>query len=107
MEEETQPKKYDLVLGGHNPPPTDSLVLGGIEGVKKRLDSDDVEAKITALKDAIAFEDEGIDLVIDALEDESEIVQSKAYLLLKKQSSTRAHNAIKNYNDWFFAVQKN
>ncbi len=24
-----QPKEYDLVLGGNNPPPTNGLVLGG------------------------------------------------------------------------------
>ena len=28
-----QPQSYDLVLGCNNPPPTNGLVLGGIEGV--------------------------------------------------------------------------
>lgn len=50
MEKESQPKKYDLVLGGNNLPPTNGLVLGGIEGVKRRLDSDDIEVRIAALK---------------------------------------------------------
>ena len=32
-------REYDAVLGGENPPLPDSAVLGGIEGVKRRLAS--------------------------------------------------------------------
>ncbi len=31
-----QPRQYDLVLGENNPPPTDGLVLGGINGLTLR-----------------------------------------------------------------------
>ncbi|MBC1270526.1 formylglycine-generating enzyme family protein, partial [Trichormus variabilis FSR] len=33
-----QPREYDVVLGEQNLPPIDGVVLGGIEGVKHRLD---------------------------------------------------------------------
>ncbi len=37
MAENQQPGKYDAVLGGQSPPPIHGAVLGGIEGVKRRL----------------------------------------------------------------------
>ena len=65
-----QPKEYDVVLGGNNPAPLDGLVLGGIAGVKGRLESNNIEIVKAALNDAIAYQEEGLDLVIQALYDQ-------------------------------------
>ncbi|MEL6459182.1 MAG: hypothetical protein AAFX46_18070 [Cyanobacteria bacterium J06636_27] len=59
-------KLYDAVLGGENPPLPDSVVLGGIEGVKRRFASKVVEVRIAALRDALNYGDAGLDLVIEA-----------------------------------------
>lgn len=42
MNNERNPKEYDLVLGGHNTPPIDGVVLGGIDGVRHRLKNDNI-----------------------------------------------------------------
>lgn len=38
-----QPREYDAVLGGKTPPPVDGVVLGGLEGVKRRLNSNNIQ----------------------------------------------------------------
>jgi hypothetical protein len=55
------PKEYDAVMGGTNPPPIYGAVLGGIDGIKKRLASSVVEVQIAALSDAINYGDIGLD----------------------------------------------
>lgn len=47
------PKEYDAVMGGTNPPPIYGAVLGGIDGIKKRLASSVVEVQIAALSEAL------------------------------------------------------
>ena len=47
------PKEYDAVMGGTTPPPISGAVLGGIDGIKKRLADSVVEVKIAALSDAL------------------------------------------------------
>ncbi|HAZ44051.1 MAG TPA: Sulphatase-modifying factor protein [Cyanobacteria bacterium UBA11369] len=81
-ENPNQPKEYDAVLGGQNPPPIYGAVLGGIAGVKKRLDSPVVEVRIAAVSDALKFGEKGLDLVLPALQYESIEVKSAAYFLL-------------------------
>lgn len=83
-----QPGKYDAVLGGQAPPPLDSLVLGGIKGIKHRLTSTQIEARIAALTDAVKYDEAGLSLVIQSLKDESREVQSVAYKLLCKIQSS-------------------
>ncbi len=70
-EESKQPKEYDLVLGGNNPPPLDGLVLGGIEGVRHRLSSQSENVVIAAVKDAINYGKEGEDLLFEIIETKS------------------------------------
>lgn len=63
--ENKQPKEYDVVLGGNNPP-LNGLVLGGIEGVKRRFaqaDSDD--EKIAILREALKYGEAGEDFLSD------------------------------------------
>lgn len=66
-----QPREYDAVKGGQNQPPIDAAVLGGISGVKSRLASIALEARIVALSEALKYGDAGLDLVVAALQDES------------------------------------
>ncbi|MFB2979463.1 hypothetical protein [Microseira sp. BLCC-F43] len=74
-----QPKEYDAVLGGQNPPPIDAAVLGGIAGVKKRLASRVLEVRIAALSDAIKYGEKSLYLVLQALQDESMLMKFAAY----------------------------
>ncbi|MEM7715183.1 MAG: hypothetical protein AAF349_16660 [Cyanobacteria bacterium P01_A01_bin.68] len=67
---QNQPREFDVVLGGENPAPVTGVVLGGIEGVKRRLESGNEEAKIAAIRDAINYDDEGLNALIKALFEE-------------------------------------
>ena len=89
-----QPKEYDLVLGGNNLPPTDGLVLGGIAGVKQRLASDDIKQQLTALSEALDYQQEGLDLVISALYSQSVIIKNQAYKLLQTRTETKIKNIL-------------
>ncbi|WP_144876367.1 HEAT repeat domain-containing protein [Hyella patelloides] len=100
MNDEQKPKEYDAVLGGNNPPPVDGLVLGGIDGVKNRLASDKIEVRIAAVKDALNYQDEGLDLVINALQDESRQVQLSAYKSLRNREEDQVKQALANYQPW-------
>ena len=82
-ENQNQPREYDAVLGGQNPPPLGAAVLGGIPGVKSRLASPIVEVKIAALSEALKYGDAGLDLIIGALQDESMAMKFAAYSLLR------------------------
>ncbi|WP_062294512.1 GUN4 domain-containing protein [Nostoc piscinale] len=82
-----QPREYDAVLGGQAPPPIDGLVLGGIEGVKRCLDSNSQEIKIAALSDALKYGREGQELLNQIVLTETGVLQWVAYDLLF-QSST-------------------
>ena len=64
---QNQPGEFDVVLGGENPAPVTGVVLGGIEGVKRRLESGNEEAKIAAIRDALNYQDEGLNALIQAL----------------------------------------
>ncbi|WP_198139190.1 HEAT repeat domain-containing protein [Crocosphaera chwakensis] len=72
----------------------DGLVLGGIEGVKKRLESSDVNARIAAVREALKYGDEGIDVIINTLEDSSRFVQNAAAKALKQNGGLRGKEAI-------------
>lgn len=97
-----QPRDYDAVLGGQTPPPVQGVVLGGIEGVKRRLASPTVEARIAALSEALNYGEAGLDLVIKTLQDSSEQVQRSAASLLRKKGGFKAKQALLEYNPWLF-----
>lgn len=79
-----QPQEDDAVLGGQTPIPMGSAVLGGIAGVKRRLESAIEEQRIVALSEALKYGEAGLDLVIQALKDESKQVEKAAYLTAGK-----------------------
>ena len=83
MNNPQQPREYDAVLGGNSPSLEGAAVLGGIEGVKLRLQNPDSKVRIAALEQALNYGKQGLDLVIAGLKDESWDVQNTAYLILK------------------------
>lgn len=93
-----QPQEYDAVLGGESPIPLGSVILGGIEGVKRCLASAVEEQRIAALSEALKYGEAGLDLVIGALQDESTQVEKTAYLLLRERAEPRVKQALREYN---------
>lgn len=65
---DNQPSNFDAVLGGEAAPPIADILLGGLEGVKNRLNSSIIEVQTAALRNAINYGDAGLDLVIEALQ---------------------------------------
>ncbi|MCZ0902152.1 WD40 repeat domain-containing protein, partial [Microcoleus sp. HI-ES] len=57
-----QPREYDAVLGGQSQIPIAGAVLGGIAGVKQRVNSPSIEARIAAGKDAPKFGGAGVNV---------------------------------------------
>ncbi|MDY6901608.1 MAG: SUMF1/EgtB/PvdO family nonheme iron enzyme [Cyanobacteriota bacterium] len=98
MSDNQQPKPYDAVLGNQNQAPEGAAVLGGIEGVKQRLNNENPQARIAALRQALNYGEPGLDLVIKALEDESPQVQIKAYSLLVPLSEQKVKQALVEFN---------
>ncbi len=94
---QNQPNQYDAVLGGNAPPPIHGAVLGGIEGVKRRLASSNVDAQIAALKDALNYGDVGLDLVIDAFQNKSIKVKNSAYELLADRNEPELKQLLSCY----------
>ena len=78
-----QPREYDLVLGGNNPPPTNGLVLGGIDGLKLQFSHAISEEKqIVILKQAIVYGDAGEAWLFDLIATEKNKIQWLAAVLL-------------------------
>ena len=96
---QNQPREFDAVLGGKNPAPVTGVVLGGIEGVKRRLQSEIVDVRIKALSDALNYGDEGLDLVIEALGDSSEEINNKVIAILRK-SENKGKRALLEFDPW-------
>ena len=83
MNDELKPKKYDLVLGGNNSPPTDSLVLGGVDGLKLQFDDAISEdKKIPILKQAVHYGEAGEAWLFDLVATEKNKMQWLAAVLL-------------------------
>jgi hypothetical protein len=95
-----QPRDYDAVLGGQAPPPVQGAVLGGIEGVKRRLASPMIEARIAAVAEALQYGDAGLELVIEALKDAEKQVRRSAYLLLREREEPQVKQALRDYKTW-------
>ncbi len=97
---QNQPNQYDAVLGGNAPPPIHGAVLGGIEGVKRRLASSNIEAQMAALKEAVNYDETGLNLVIQALEDKRRKIRRAAVELLQHRNEPQVKSVLKNYKFW-------
>lgn len=85
MNEDKKPKRYDVVLGGSNPPSIDGLVLGGIEGSKLRFaKANSDEDKIGILKDASKSGEVGEDWLFEILHTETGETQWIAAVMLSE-----------------------
>jgi WD40 repeat protein len=89
-----QPQQYDAVLGEQTPIRAGSAILGGLEGVNRHLDSAVEEQRIAALSEALKYGEAGLDLVIRALQDESEKLQRAAYLLLRERTEPKVKQTL-------------
>jgi formylglycine-generating enzyme required for sulfatase activity len=98
---QNEPREYDAVLGGQNLIPVNAAVLGGIPGVKSRLASPDVEVRIAALSEALKYGEAGLDLIIQALQDESMQVEFAAFSLLKDRNEEKIKQHLRNYDPLF------
>jgi formylglycine-generating enzyme required for sulfatase activity len=96
-ENQNEPREYDAVLGGQNSIPINAAVLGGIPGVKSRLASPIVEVRIAALSEALKHEEAGLDLIMQALHDESMQVKFTAYSLLKDRNDLKIKPQFHDY----------
>ncbi len=92
-----RPREYDAVLGGQNPPPIDAAVLGGLQGVKRRLAKPEVEVRSAALSDALKYGEAGLELIIKALQDESKLVKFTSYSLLKDRTEPKVKQKLDKF----------
>ncbi|ALF54111.1 hypothetical protein ACX27_16700 [Nostoc piscinale CENA21] len=97
---QNKPREFDAVLGGEAPPPVQGAVLGGIEGVKIRLSSSNIEARVAALSEALNHGDIGLGLVIEALEDKFRKVRQAAVNCLQNRKEAQVKLALHNYKFW-------
>ncbi len=84
-EKPNQPREYDAVLGGKNSPPVNAAVLGGIEGVKRRLTANDELVRVGAVREAMKYGEAGLDVAIASLDDNSPQVRREAIYSLQKK----------------------
>jgi len=97
MSDNQNPKPYDAVLGGKNQPSAYAAVLGGIQGVKRKLNNSNPQIRIIAVEQALNYREAGIDLIIKALEDKSPLVQAKAYSLLISRHELKVKKALQEF----------
>lgn len=74
---------------------------GGIERVKRRLLSQVVEHRISALSEALKYDKEGLRLLIQALSDPEILVQLTAYKLLQNREELEVKFTLQNYKIYF------
>jgi COMPASS component SWD3 len=96
----TNPDRTDAILGGQNPSPTNSAILGGLAGVKQRLLTSTEEVQIAALHEALKYDDPGLDLAIDTWKNESSKLKWEAFSLLRNREEEKVQQALKKYNPW-------
>ncbi|MBN3898236.1 MAG: hypothetical protein HWQ41_24070 [Nostoc sp. NOS(2021)] len=96
---QNQPGEFDAVLGGEQQNQNYAVVLGGLEGVQNRLNSEDDEVRIAALEDAFKYGDAGVDLIIEALYDSSEEIHDCTIGLLRK-AGIKGKQALLDYDPW-------
>ncbi len=86
MSNRDSPSEFDVIMGNQTIVPDGSMIIGGIDKIIDRLQTDNVRLKTLALKDAIHYGKPGLLLVIEHLEHERFEIQSIAYALLEFRS---------------------
>jgi hypothetical protein len=98
MSKNERPNEFDVVMGNRTIVADGSMVLGGIEKIVKRLDTDSIQLKILALKDAVNYGKAGLMLVLEHLDHEQFEIQNIAYSLLESRPEQFVRDRIANYN---------
>jgi hypothetical protein len=88
------PNNSEAVLGGQNSFHLNSAILGGLDGVKQRLESKSLAAKLEALKDLIQHGSDEINLSLQALSDPNEDVRRLALKFLRTKSGEEGKAAL-------------
>ncbi|MFB2917096.1 WD40 repeat domain-containing protein [Aerosakkonema funiforme] len=97
-----RPRESDAILGGQNPAPASAVVLGGLEGVKRRLASPDIEQQLTALKEAFNYGEAGLDLALQVWQEELGQLKWAAYPLLCQREEPKVKQALQDYIPYNF-----
>ncbi|MBW4604741.1 MAG: hypothetical protein KME29_35595 [Calothrix sp. FI2-JRJ7] len=95
-----EPREFDAVLS-NSLPPKEGAILGGLAGVKIRLNSSILEVRISALTSALNYGDAGIDLIIKSLQD-VEQVQRYAIQILLHKGGAKGKQALLDYDPKLF-----
>jgi len=97
-----QPQPYDAVLGGQTQAPIDAAVLGGIQGVRQKLASDNEAVKKEGVLQALNYGEKGIEALFGVLEQERNLnIQWLAHQTLAKQGNPVIEARLKNYFPWY------
>lgn len=97
-ENPNQPREYDAVKGGQAPAPVGGVVLGGLEGVKKRLANPVVEVRVEGLSEALRYGDAGLDFVIQARHEARQVEEAAYRLLLQETTKPRIKQVLQDDN---------
>ncbi|BDA66710.1 hypothetical protein CAL7716_008760 [Calothrix sp. PCC 7716] len=100
-----QPKKSDIVLGNQSRASASAVVLGGLEGVQRRLSIEIFEHKIAALPEALNYGEEGLTLVIEALNDPADQIKELAHDLLKNRTELKVKVALREYLQRWYPIR--
>lgn len=92
-----KPTPGDAVLSVQTLPPMDAVILGGIEGVKRRLTGDADSGRIVALSDAMKYGREGIRLVFELVKNETDPLQWAAWDLLWENATESGKQKLLKY----------
>jgi hypothetical protein len=88
------PNDTDAILGGQTPPPVNAVILGGLAGLKQRLESTQIADRLRALNESIEYGDKAIDLALESLSDSTEEVKRLARRLLRGRLGTNGKQAL-------------
>ena len=105
MAENNQPRPDDAVQGTQSPQPLNALVLGGIEGLNQRLANTKGKQKIAALKEALKYGQEGLELLTHALQDKDWQVSHASYGLLQENVEPELKQALQKYDPYLMCFQ--
>lgn len=81
-----RPTEFDAVLGNQGIAAQGSMILGGVEGIKQRLNSHSLQVKLAALEDAINYGAAGLRVLLEYIDDRNLQIQNRVYELLESRS---------------------
>jgi hypothetical protein len=80
------PQASDVTLGGQNPAPRQSGILGGLDGIRQRLEGAELAFQLEALGQALDYGDAGRDFLREATAHRSRVIRNRAQWLLRQQA---------------------